>query len=559
MCDNVYPLNSTLFMNQASLSHFPSSSPGSADRNRPYFQEVNGIVCAPNETKWNETMSEMLTFINDTRNDTSALKFTTLQYKMTVLKITDDSYYNSTADCNSSKIDRSEYISNVHNFTAAMKPHLLTLLLGDIRSRLPDWPLMSMLLGEVPKSTNKKCVNLLKNELDGLDKNIKDLVNLEDSQQTFKFLNGTIKEMIDCLSKNLTSLNDTKVPSDFFHRLSGLLTASLSDMNATIELMSSNLKNVVDIQESLQNFYNQFDITAKPPTATLGGTERSNRPANQVKNLYFVISAFFLPISIIFLYLTVKSPIAGDVTRGDNSKQQVGDFEMKVLIVVFLFSLLYRGAELSIGAFISQYYFDTPHLNEAAYLYAAPVFWGFFTVRRVISLLYSPPLSPLILLTFDLAGSLLSLTLFTTLKGENLMLFSTGMLGFFMANLYHCGLDWLKSYLVSMRKVHQLSILGTSLGESLLPLSSAYFLYENGDSQQFIYLLLVAMVIPAFMFGFIYIVAEEAGEKQIEQPKDNFVKDIVSGVQDAVKEKDDGKKKFGQVKQKIKFVKKHKE
>lgn len=253
----------------------------------------------------------------------------------------------------------------------------------------------------------------------------------------------------------------------------------------------------------------------------------------------------------------VQTPAAAPQSKERSS------FEVRILFLLFVFYLLYVGAEVSFGGYVSEYYMAT--FNACHGSLAAAWFWGTFAFGRGAAIFVAMSLTPWTMLISDLVGGVLaSVVLVMFPHSSGVFWAGTGLLGLSMASLFPAGIAWLEGYVDVSGKVASVLVTGGVLGEMVVPLSVGMLMFDGSNNvasspERLMYLMLGVCLCSCGIFWYVYLLASEMGVKStsVEQ---NAVGDMMEGLNDAFRLKDVGDKKSPkQLKKKpMIFGKKHK-
>ena len=263
---------------------------------------------------------------------------------------------------------------------------------------------------------------------------------------------------------------------------------------------------------------------------------------------YWIAVFFLIPPLIAFIYFALRHDSCKTKCQGSNCKNGVQDMPQKqqelmvagstnmsdlksnkncdeksqnkspktykfpAYIILLLFTLFYVGTEASFGSLVFTYAVKSElafSKGKAATLAAA--FWGPFAFMRLFSVvLVVLKVHSSVMMTMNLAGSLIAVTLFVILPHNNIAIWivSAG-LGASFASIFPTTMTWLSEYLSVSGKATAVVVVGGALGNILIP-SLVGTLIGNLGPDSFVYCTFSGVVISAvlieslFLLTFVY-------------------------------------------------------
>ena len=182
-----------------------------------------------------------------------------------------------------------------------------------------------------------------------------------------------------------------------------------------------------------------------------------------------------------------------------NTNMSPKSYKIPAYIILFLFMLFYVGTEVSFGSLVFTYAVKSElafSKGKAAILAAA--FWGPFAFTRIISVVLSLlKVRTSVMMTMNLTGSLIGVTLFVILPHNNTAIWIvSAVLGASFASIFPTTMTWLSEHLSVSGKATALVISGGNLGDILIP-SAVGALIGNLSPDSFVYCTFSGVVISA--------------------------------------------------------------
>ncbi|MBN1430240.1 MAG: MFS transporter [Anaerolineae bacterium] len=180
---------------------------------------------------------------------------------------------------------------------------------------------------------------------------------------------------------------------------------------------------------------------------------------------YWILAILAAPIALWMLPLS--SPSSPAATPEEQIAKQI-DYRLVLMASLLLF--LYVGAEIGFGGWIATYAVarGLASLTDAAYL--TSLFWGVFTVGRLLSIPMAARARPRFILSGDLLGCLVSLGIIL-LWSDSLTAtwIGTAGLGLFMASVFPTVINLAARRMNLTGRIMSCFFVGASLGSASLP------------------------------------------------------------------------------------------
>ncbi len=141
-----------------------------------------------------------------------------------------------------------------------------------------------------------------------------------------------------------------------------------------------------------------------------------------------------------------------------------------LILVIALFYFAFVGVEIGYGNWLSSYAFQMGLANQQTSVLLTSVYWGAFTVSRLISIPLAARLKPRRIVIYDIIGSLIGLGLVFIFPRQPIVLWiGTVLLGISVASLFPTMLTYAESLLKMSGKVTSIFFISGSVGSILLP------------------------------------------------------------------------------------------
>lgn len=179
---------------------------------------------------------------------------------------------------------------------------------------------------------------------------------------------------------------------------------------------------------------------------------------------YWLLAMIILPAGILFLF--VPSPAVKKVSNKTNGK--ISNPLLTVSIILFLF--FWVGIEVGFGGWIYSYALKTGLTDKAGAAYLISIFWGAFTISRLLSIPLAIRIRPVTFLYINLIGTLVSISCITLFPGSYMaLLIGTGGAGIFMASVFPTTFSFSERRMVISARVTSWFFIGGSIGAMTIP------------------------------------------------------------------------------------------
>ncbi len=212
---------------------------------------------------------------------------------------------------------------------------------------------------------------------------------------------------------------------------------------------------------------------------------------NEINWVYWLLALYMLPVTI--LLLRQHSPSAPVISQ--TSQDAISNLTLIKLIVLFF--LLYVGAEASFGGWIFTYATELNLANPVVAAYLTSIFWGFFTLGRLVSIPLSARISPQAMLIGDLVGSLASIALIIFFPRSMITLgLGVAGLGFSLASIFPAMMIYAGKHIPITGRVNGYFLVGVGAGAMFFPwlIGQMFGRFGPGSVMWIIFIDLLALV-----------------------------------------------------------------
>ena len=202
---------------------------------------------------------------------------------------------------------------------------------------------------------------------------------------------------------------------------------------------------------------------------------------------YWTLAIAVFPITLVFTAL--KSPEIHKTPNKDKSKGA----NAILVVLISLFFFLHVGAEISFGGWIYSYGLYTGIAKESGAAYLTSVFWGSFTLGRLLGIPVSMKLKPRTMLIIDVVGGLTASIIILAGSGSQFAVWAgTILMGFSIASLFPTSINFAERNMHISGKVTSCFIVGSSVGIMFFPWFIGQFFESFGP------LILPIVILSAF-------------------------------------------------------------
>lgn len=184
-------------------------------------------------------------------------------------------------------------------------------------------------------------------------------------------------------------------------------------------------------------------------------------------DIYWVYWLFaFLCLPLALWIWGLPSP----ASRAVPAQHESASFPLLPVLVMVLCFVLYVGSEAGYGAWIYTYAFTLKFGTEITAAYLTSVFWGSFTLGRLLGIWISTLAKPLTILYWDFVGCVISVGIILLFPQSNLMLWAgTVLFGLSQASIFPTFLTLAEERMHVTGTIAGLFLVGAGVGGMILP------------------------------------------------------------------------------------------
>jgi FHS family Na+ dependent glucose MFS transporter 1 len=180
--------------------------------------------------------------------------------------------------------------------------------------------------------------------------------------------------------------------------------------------------------------------------------------------VYWIFSILCLPLALWIWGL--PSP----ASRAVPAHHESASFPLLPVLVMVLCFILYVGGEAGYGAWIYTYAFTLNFGTEITAAYLTSVFWGSFTLGRLLGIWISTLAKPLTILYLDFIGCVISVGIILLFPQSNIMLWvGTILFGLAQASIFPTFLTLAEERMHVTGTIAGLFLVGAGVGGMILP------------------------------------------------------------------------------------------
>jgi FHS family Na+ dependent glucose MFS transporter 1 len=183
-----------------------------------------------------------------------------------------------------------------------------------------------------------------------------------------------------------------------------------------------------------------------------------------LNSIYWALTILILPAGLLILFF--PSPSLSHARQQAEDRPAIPNLVFLAIVIFFAFT----GAELGFGGWIYTYTTSQVYANPTMAASINAVFWGAFTVGRLISIPLAMKLKPQKILWVDFCGVIVSLLIIILFSSVEVLLWlGTIGTGLFMASIFPTLLNDAQSRMHLSGKITSWFFVGSSLGSMALP------------------------------------------------------------------------------------------
>lgn len=179
---------------------------------------------------------------------------------------------------------------------------------------------------------------------------------------------------------------------------------------------------------------------------------------------YWVLAALMLPVALFLLRL----PSPDRLHHGADGQPE--PLNVRLIVPIALFLVLYVGAEVSFGGWVYSYAETLGLMDAASGAYLTSAFWGSLTAGRLLAIPIAARLRPRAILLADLVGCLASVGAIVAWPASTAVLWIGAIgLGLSMASIFPTMLAFAARRMAMTGKVTSWFLVGASVGAMVVP------------------------------------------------------------------------------------------
>ncbi len=219
---------------------------------------------------------------------------------------------------------------------------------------------------------------------------------------------------------------------------------------------------------------------------------------------FWLLALLIIPVAIWMVFLQGPKPRLP--VESVEKPMENGDLKLFFILIVFL--SLFVGVEISFGGWIYSYGLTTGLTDKMGAAYLTSVFWGAFTIARLISIPLAIRLKPITMLFICTIGTLASFVLILSFPDSlRMLMISSAGVGIFIACVFPTTFSFCEYRLGVTGKITSWLFVGASVGAMGLPWVLGQLLDSHGPYSMMIAMLSAAtaalIILSIIYFGFI--------------------------------------------------------
>ena len=237
---------------------------------------------------------------------------------------------------------------------------------------------------------------------------------------------------------------------------------------------------------------------------------------SRIQFAYLIIGALLLLNSVLFLILYCYDRHRSDYSsllqsKDPQDRQEVLCCRIVILVLMFFFFLAYIGMETTFGGLLMTFAVSEIHWSKDQGAIVTAIFWGSLAAGRGFSIFIANCCKPPTMLIIDLILLIIgALMLSFGLKFEFVVWLGTLAVGFGMSSIFPTSISWMEQYYRMTGKSIAVLVMGSALGQMIVPVVTGYF-YQHIEPMSLMYSLLVLSVFMLALYILMQLVASRAG------------------------------------------------
>lgn len=253
----------------------------------------------------------------------------------------------------------------------------------------------------------------------------------------------------------------------------------------------------IDIAPAMSGYHFFFGLGAFLAPLVLAG---SLNITNGIQWGYWGLALFSILILAQFIKLQEPANDMPALIDDHKAGKTTLSNRTQVIWVIGMFFFAFVGVEVGFGDWLSTYSVKAGLTDEKAAILLTSIYWGAFTISRLISIPLAARLKPRKILLVDVSGAILGLGLIYLFPERTAFLWlGTIILGFSVASLFPTMLTFADGLLSMTGRVTSIFFISGSMGSILLPWLIGRFVEDLGP-RFIIQVLYLTLLLAAVIF-----------------------------------------------------------
>jgi FHS family Na+ dependent glucose MFS transporter 1 len=210
----------------------------------------------------------------------------------------------------------------------------------------------------------------------------------------------------------------------------------------------------------------------------------------------------FFSLFVLVQLIRLPEPIfsKSESIKNDHITQENANHKSILILMIAIFYFAFVGVEIGYGDWLYTYSLKSSLMDDQGAVLLTSVYWGAFTVARLISIPLAARYKSRRILLGDLAGAFIGLGLVLFFPGSrNALWLGTIVLGASLASIFPTALTYVETLMPMTGKITSRFFVSGSIGSIFLPWIIGRYV-EGVGPQIIIYVLSATLVIAGVMF-----------------------------------------------------------
>ena len=292
----------------------------------------------------------------------------------------------------------------------------------------------------------------------------------------------------------------------------------LAPFSSVAFIMDANVDVVINNEQTLPSAI-PLSATTSHSNSISSNYSLGPHPKHTAVRYAFIISSLFtLLVSLGFLFFAFHSRGSQRSSEQQNTIDKEGQvFRVKMLSFLFIFFLVYVGTEVTFGVYVYTFAITSRnHYSKIAASHLTSLFWGAFSVGRLMAIPFSKWFTSAQLLIGDLFGTFVAVVAlncfpFYAQTAEFILWIAVAIYGFSMASIFPSGVSWAEEYITLTGKAAMVLVVGASTGEMLCPMIVGEFIDSN--PMNLMYFILTAAILSILNYFALSYLSNSKGKR----------------------------------------------